>query len=203
MIPLVVFAKVPIPGFAKTRIAAACGIETAGRIYRELLEATARSVAGFPHYIAFTGAESAGELMAVFPDAHSYFPQSDGDLGEKLHNSFKAMFAQNAEAVIAIGCDCPFLQERHFRQAIDHLQQGADVVICPALDGGYTLIGCRPRALAVFQAKSWGKQDLLHETFRIVRNHGFSLKLLEQLQDIDTLEDYLQWRNKGRSPVCT
>jgi len=194
MIPLIIFAKVPIPGFAKTRIAEECGIQKADRIYHELLEATAHSVTGFLHHVAFTGAESAGELMNVFPKAHSFIAQIQGTLGERLQGAFESIFANKAEAAIAIGCDCPFLNEKHFRQAIDHLQHDADVVIAPALDGGYTLIGCRPYALAVFQASSWGSPELLDETLEIIQLQGFKLRLLEKLSDIDTLADYTQWK---------
>ena len=201
MIPLIIFAKVPIPGFAKTRIAQACDIETADRIYHELLMATAHSVTGFLHHVAFTGAESAGELMKVFPKAHSFMAQARGTLGERLQGAFESIFAHKAEAAIAIGCDCPFLTQEHFRQAIDYLQHEADVVIAPALDGGYTLIGCRPHALAVFQAKSWGRPGLLNETLEIIRLHGFKLHLLEKLSDIDTLADYKQWKKEGHPPI--
>ena len=201
MIPLIIFAKVPIPGFAKTRIAQACDIETADRIYHELLIATAHSVTGFLHHVAFTGAESAGELMTVFSKAHSFFAQNQGTLGERLHGAFESMFAYKAEAAIAIGCDCPFLNVRHFKQAIDLLQHDTDVVIAPALDGGYTLIGCRPHALAVFRASSWGRPELLDETLEIIHQEGFKLRLLETLSDIDTLADYKQWKKEGLPPI--
>lgn len=203
MIPLIIFAKVPIPGFAKTRIAEACGIETADRIYHELLVATAHSVTGFLHHVAFTGAKSPGKLTNVFPRAHSFIAQIQGTLGERLHGAFESMFAHKAEAAIAIGCDCPFLTKRHFRQAIDLLQHDADVVIAPALDGGYTLIGCRPHSLAVFQASSWGKPQLLDETIEIIQLEGLKLHLLETLSDIDTLADYKHWKKEGHPPLST
>ncbi len=197
MIPLIIFAKVPLPGFAKTRIAAACGIRTADRIYRELLEATALAVSGFLYHVAFTGDISAGKLGHVFSAAQSFFPQSSGTLGERLDNAFRHMYeVQHAEAAIAIGCDCPYLSQGHFMQAISLLQAGAEVVIAPALDGGYTLIGCRPRALPVFQAQSWGKAELFRETMAIIERHGYSLELLPAFPDIDTLEDYMQWHHK-------
>lgn len=194
MIPLIIFAKIPLPGFAKTRIAASGGTQVADQIYRELLAVTAESVSGLPYHVAYTGESTAGELGHIFSSAQSFFSQSDGTLGERLEHAFKYIFAsQDAEAAIAIGCDCPYLTERHCRQAIDHLQKGVEVVIAPALDGGYTLIGCRPRALPVFQAQSWGRPELFRETIEIVKAHGFSLELLATLPDIDTLEDFMQW----------
>lgn len=193
MIPLIIFAKVPIPGFAKTRIAAVCGVKMADRIYRELLAATASSVSGLLYHVAFTGNASAGELRHIFPDAQSFFPQSSGTLGERMQNAFIHIYEQHAGAAIAIGCDCPSLTQKHFQMAIDHLQGDAEVVIAPALDGGYTLIGCRPHALAVFQAQGWGRPELLSETLEIITTNGFRLELLPELSDIDTLEDYIQW----------
>lgn len=193
MIPLIVFAKVPIPGFAKTRIAEVCGTETADRIYRELLAATARSVVGLCHHVAYTGAAAPGELERIFPEARSYFPQTAGTLGERMGNAFIRLFGQHAEAAIAIGCDCPSYTPELFHRAIDHLQGGAEVAIAPAPDGGYTLIGCRPQALPVFQAREWGKPGLFAETLRIVDSLGLRLELLPELPDIDTYDDYLQW----------
>lgn len=196
MIPLIVFAKAPIPGLAKTRIAAAYGTEIADRIYRELLAATAKSVSGFPYHVAFTEDVSPGELVQIFPDAQSFFPQVSGTLGERMHNAFIRMYKQNNRAAIAIGCDCPYLAEQHFRQAIHYLQNDAEVVIAPAMDGGYTLIGCRPQALPVFLAQGWGKPELFHETLEIIQNHKLHLKLLPELTDIDTFKDYLQWHKQ-------
>ena len=157
MIPLIVFAKAPIPGFAKSRIAARSGTERADLIYRELLAATARSVSDFCHHVAFTGSDEPAELQEFFPLARSFFGQDGATLGERLHHAFSLMYGQNAAAAIAIGCDCPYLTGDHFRLAIHRLQEDAEVVIAPATDGGYTLIGCRPSALPVFSARQWGK----------------------------------------------
>ncbi len=197
MIPLLVFAKAPIPGFAKTRIAATCGTAIADRIYRELLAATAESVSGFLYHVAFAEDVSPGELVQIFPDAQSFFPQISGTLGDRMRNAFIRMYKQQNRAAIAIGCDCPSLTKQHLRQAIHSLQKDAEVVIAPAMDGGYTLIGCRPQALPVFQAESWGRPELFHDTLEIIQTHKLRLKLLPELTDIDTFNDYLQWHKQG------
>jgi rSAM/selenodomain-associated transferase 1 len=193
MIPLIVFAKIPIPGLAKTRIAAVCGTGQADRIYRELLTATARNVAGFSHHVAYTGGDDPAELRDFFPLAASFFPQHGDDLGKRMAEAMRIFFRQNYQAVIIIGCDCPALTADLLTTAIRHLQQGAEVVIAPALDGGYTLIGCTPKTLAVFSAKSWSKPELFSETIAIIEANNYRLALLPPVPDIDTLDDYTRW----------
>lgn len=200
MLPLIVFAKTPIPGFAKSRIAARAGTEQADLIYLELLAATSRSVSGFWHHVAFTGTDEPAELQEFFPLARSFFRQTGATLGERLHHAFSLMYGQKAAAAIAIGCDCPYLTRDQFRLAIHRLQEGAEVVIAPAADGGHTLIGCRPRALPVFSARQWGKAGLYSETLVIIRRNGYRFSLLPELPDIDTLDDYENWKNKGHFP---
>lgn len=201
MIPLIVFAKAPIPGFAKSRIAARSGTEQADLIYRELLAATARSVSDFCHHVAFTGSDEPAELQEFFPLARSFFCQNGTDLGKRLQHAFSLMYGQNAAAAIAIGCDCPYLTGDHFRLAIRRLQEDNEVVIAPATDGGYTLIGCRPRALPVFTARLWGKSGLFSETMAIIRRNGYRFSLLPELPDIDTLDDYENWKKQGTLPL--
>ena len=196
MIPLIVFAKVPLPGIAKTRIAAVCGTDVADRIYRELLTATGNLIKGFPYHVAYTGDTDQGELNDYFPGALSFFPQCLGTIGDRMRQAMEVQFTGGAPAAIAIGCDCPDLNGDHLRRAILLLEQGVEVVITPALDGGYTLIGCRPRALPVFQATAWSTPDLLRETLAIIQEHKFSCELLPELPDIDTLEDYRQWQGR-------
>jgi uncharacterized protein len=201
MIPLIVFAKAPIPGFAKSRIAVRSGSGQADLIYRELLAATARAVSEFCHHVAFTGSDEPAELLEFFPLARSFFDQSGATLGERLQHAFSLMYRQNAAAAIAIGCDCPYLTGDHFRLAIRRLQEGAEVVIAPATDGGYTLIGCRPLALPVFKARLWGKSGLFSETMAIIHRKGYRFSLLPELPDIDTLDDYENWKKQGTLPL--
>lgn len=194
MIPLIVFAKIPIPGCAKTRIAAACGTEQADRIYRELLTATARNVAGITHHVAYTGGDHPSELRNFFPLAASFFPQCGDDLGERMAEAMRRFFREDYRAAIIIGCDCPALTTDLLGTAIRRLQQGSEVVIAPALDGGYTLIGCTPKTLAVFSAKSWSKPELFAETMAIIETNGYRLALLPPVPDIDTYDDYLRYK---------
>lgn len=194
---VVVFAKLPEAGTAKTRIAAGEGREGADAVYAELLAATAHSVASLPHYVAYADGEGPGELRRLFPKAAGFIPQEGGTLGARLRNVFLRLYAGGAERICAIGCDCPYLDAAGIREAFGHLAAGAQVVMGPAEDGGYYLVGCSREGLPVFSATLWGTRHLLDETLRIVEEHGLSCSLLATLSDIDTMKDYRRWKEHG------
>jgi len=82
--------------------------------------------------------------------------------------------------------------------AFTALEEGADVVLGPAHDGGYYLAGCTRRGECIFDAHGWGTPDLLEETIKIVRASGLTAHFLPPRGDIDTLDDYHTW--KGSTP---
>jgi len=194
---VVVFAKVPGKGIAKTRIAQSHGAETAARVYKELLTATASSVGDVEHHIAFTGSDRPGELMAVFPEARSFFPQNGENLGARLTAAFRYLYNRGYDGVCAVGCDCPWLSPDDCRAALRALDQGNEVVIGPASDGGYYLVGCRHNALDVFTARQWGRSGLFQETMGIISSRDYSFTLLRELGDVDYMKDYQQWKAKS------
>jgi rSAM/selenodomain-associated transferase 1 len=193
-IALVVFAKVPDLGIAKSRIAAVEGAERAALIYDELLEAAAQTVAGCPHHIAFTGADTPGRLADIFPNAVSFFPQAGDTLGKRLENACTHLFKKNYAAVCSIGCDCPCMTGNTISQAFDALESKYDIVIGPALDGGYYLIGIKPGHEYVFSVDGWGGEYLLSNTLSAIKANNARYHMLERYRDIDTIQDYRQWK---------
>lgn len=192
---ILVCAKVPGYGSAKSRIAAVAGEAYAEIIYNHLLYETAALVRPYPCHVAFTGSSQPEKLTAVFNSAISFFAQTGNSLGDRLRNAFTCLFYDlHYDYAVAIGVDCPYLRQRHLAVAIRRLKSGIDVVIGPATDGGYYLIGCNHDALSVFSATQWSMSGLLAETMSIVRFNNLSHYLLEKLSDIDFLEDYLIWK---------
>jgi rSAM/selenodomain-associated transferase 1 len=194
MVALVVFAKVPIVGHSKTRIARETSLETALQIYKELLVATSHLLLGGHYHVTYTGNTSSKSLQEYFPHAQTFFMQQGTTLGEIEKNAFVHLFKCGYTAVIGIGCDCPTQNKNDHDAALAALENNTDVVIGPALDGGYYLIGCKPTSLAVFDAQQWSTPFLFDETLDIIKNNNFTFKLLPKKSDIDTIDDYNAWK---------
>jgi len=193
---LIIFAKVPGLGLAKSRIAATTGKEKAACIYRELLSITASLAPPFPHVISFAGAPTAGPLKSLFPHALSFDPQPDAGLGERLHDAFSRYFSRGYRSICAIGTDCPAISSCDITKAFTELEKGTHAVLGPASDGGYYLIGLDQNALSVFQATQWSQAGLLKETMSILQKEKQSFYLLRELSDIDTYNDYRIWKGE-------
>ncbi len=191
---VLVFAKIPGLGIAKSRIAATEGPLRAAEIYNELLHVTAGQVHTVPHAVAYTGSDAPGELKSIFPSAFAFIPQEGKDLGRRLRSAFEHLFDRGTRCVIAVGCDCPLMHPDDLISALRSLESGYDVVLGPSEDGGYYLTGCTRRALDIFSAVSWGSAMLLRETYDIIERNGFRSTELRTLYDIDTMEDYRRWK---------
>jgi rSAM/selenodomain-associated transferase 1 len=189
----IVFTKAPRMGKVKTRIGLTHGAERAFTIYNELLKITGCAVAGTNHHVAFTGTPDPGPLKSFFPNAESFFHQSGTNLGDRLKNAFLRLFDRGYDRICAIGCDCPTLSENDMSQSFTLLEKN-DVVIGPAVDGGYYLIACKSNGLAVFNATAWGTPGLFDETIALCKMSGFQYALLEKRSDIDTFEDHERWK---------
>jgi rSAM/selenodomain-associated transferase 1 len=195
---VIVFAKVPGLGIAKSRIAANCGQAVAEKIYLELLGETARAVGRLSYHVAFTGQADPGRLRDLFTNAGSFFPQHGATLGDRLTNACRQLFETQTHLCV-VGCDCPSLRTIDIEAAFAALEADADAVIGPAHDGGYYLAGCSPRSIAVFSATGWSTHKLFEETMEIIRQNGYRYRLLPRYADIDTIADYFTWKRGALS----
>lgn len=182
---LTIFARYPEPGKAKTRLIPALGPEGAAQVYSRLLKATLASArqSGLAIELRVTGAPR--ELfVALCGEDVAIAEQGEGDLGERL--------ARVASPAIIIGSDAPALDAALLRQARDLLEKH-EMVIGPAKDGGYYLIGfVRPIPFA-FSGIAWSTPEVLPETLRRLAAHGIDAALLPVLADIDTADDLADW----------
>lgn len=210
---IIVFIKFPIAGQVKTRLAASLGVDHALRIYNELVALTFSVVSQWLHHrpegggspsprsawIAFTPAELKAECRAwladsigTWPTPAEWVPQTEGDLGARLQNAFQEAFTSGFSSVCAIGGDCPGLTaaslEQAFLDLVDH-----DVVIGPASDGGYYLIGSNTHHPDLFDEIPWSTENTLRVTLNRARHAGLSVTLLPPLDDIDTEADWRRW----------
>ena len=186
---LVVMARYPQPGTVKTRLAASIGAAEAATLYRAFLQDLGSRLSAHSSWLlhwAFEPASSAFRAeLAADDDA---FAQSDGDLGARMQAAMTRVLAAGARSVVLIGSDVPHIPLGTVEEAFRRLAAGADLVLGPAQDGGYYLIGARS-APPVFDGVRWGSADVLAATLAAARRASIEPQLLEELYDVDDLAD--------------
>lgn len=187
-----IFAKAPIPGRVKTRLAEEIGPSGAAEVYwrmgRQVVAATAGS--GHRTTVWFTPPREAAFVREWLGGVGriELRPQVGTSLRARLANAFARQFAEGAGRAVVIGTDCPGVNRRLITEAFTALGE-SDVVIGPALDGGYYLIGLSAPQPALFRGISWSTAAVAVQTRTRARALGLSCHLLRPLRDVDTARD--------------
>ncbi len=184
--PLIsIFARWPEPGKAKTRLIPAFGAEGAAAIYTRLLAHTVEvaRASGVPFELRVTGADP-DDFRAGLGEELQIVDQGEGDLTAKL--------SRVPAPAIVIGSDCPGLTPAVLRAAAETLETDP-MVIGPASDGGYYLLGYREDARFAFRDMEWSTPSVFEETLRRFIARGIRPAVLPELSDIDTAEDIAHW----------
>lgn len=194
---LIIFTRSPEPGRNKTRLIPALGAIGATELHCRMVRATlnwAERLATMHPVelrIQFTGADESA-MAESFGSQFQYVPQCEGDLGQRLEHAFRESFQINCRRVVVVGTDCPSLSEVIVHQAFDHLEDH-DVVIGPAEDGGYYLIGLARPAEELFTGVAWGTGQVLETTLAAAIRSELSIAVLPTLADVDRPEDLVGW----------
>ncbi|PCH64872.1 MAG: glycosyltransferase [Bacteroidetes bacterium] len=185
---LMIFVKNPELGKVKTRLASTIGDGKALEIYKTLLAHTC-TIANF---IVFDKAVFYLENIAHNDLWHNEkfqkYLQNGEDLGERMLNAFTFAFAVGYKRVVIIGSDCIQLTPKIINEAFEMINTN-DVVIGPAKDGGYYLLGMNKLYLELFHNKIWSSENVLLDTLIDLKKMNVSYKLLETLSDVDREED--------------
>ncbi len=191
---VVCFIKNPEVGKVKTRIAKSVGDEQALKIYHRLLQYTKSVLDQFPAEKKLYFSSHIETLPYWTDPEYELKLQSGGHLGERLSEAFSNEL-ETADRVIVIGSDCAELKTRHLRQASEALNH-SDVVIGPARDGGYYLIGLSKFIPGLFEKMPWSEPELLERSLDYLKGKNYTYKLLETLSDIDHFEDWqkVNWK---------
>lgn len=184
---LVLFTRYPVAGECKTRLIPAVGADGAAAIHRHLTEHVFGLLTKMdcPVTLAYTGATETAFVRWLGTDA-TFTAQAQGDLTQRL-----MAFADSAP-VIFFGSDTPSLSAEHVSAAIAGLHTH-ELVIGPALDGGYYLIGMREPLPQLLENIPWSTDQVLPETLRRAQQMGIDPLLLEPLSDCDVPADLPQW----------
>ncbi len=205
---ILVFARAPVPGEVKTRLAAMLGAEAAAALHGRMVRAALQN--------ALTVGQCRTELWCAPGASHPFFRACAMDYGialrEQVGNNLGARMAAAAaevlgrvERALIVGTDCPSLRPADLESAAALLEQGCDAVLGPAEDGGYVLLGLRRTAPALFQDIPWGGSTVLEETRHRLAALGWRWEELAPRWDVDRPEDLARlaacpgWEDLGLS----
>ncbi len=194
---LMIFCKAPIPGQVKTRLIPKLTAEQAAELHIELSiktlqRATQNNLCPVQLWCSPTTDH------AFFTASAATYPitlqQQQGiDLGERMHHAFCSALADYSHALL-MGCDCPSLTEQDLEQTLTALNQENEVVIAPAEDGGYVLVGLNQPHPELFDNMPWGTARVLDQTRNRIEHYKLRHHELIEQWDLDTPEDLERYR---------
>lgn len=198
---LFIFLRFPEAGNVKTRLAKKVGIKKATKIYKRLAENTIKKI--YPLHrkkveivIAYTPKNKGNKVKKWINYPFTYYAQKGSNLGKRLSNAVKWGFQNKAKKIIIIGSDCPDLLASTISKAIRELS-GNDIVLGPAFDGGYYLVGLNNNRNFLFKNIPWSTSKVLKRTLDKIKEAKLVYKLLPPKYDIDTFDDYMKLKKKG------
>jgi len=198
---VIVFTRFPHPGATKTRLIPLLGPEVAAELHKEMTErivtelGSLKSTRGVSIEVRYAGDNKEVMQQWLGPD-FSYRPQSTGDLGQRMFLAFCEAFDDGVERAVLVGTDVPSLSARIVANALDALRHH-DVVLGPANDGGYYLVGLRHSVEHLFRDMPWGTELVLRRTLDKAEELGLSTALVQALDDIDRPEDVPVWVSRA------
>jgi rSAM/selenodomain-associated transferase 1 len=189
---IVVFAKAPLPGLAKTRLIPALGAEGAAALARQMLNHTlAQALQAGAQAVELCMSPAPSDpawLGIALPPSVERNPQGDGDLGARMSRAVDRALAQPQGPVMLIGTDCPALSASTLTEAARQLDDH-DAVLLPASDGGYVLIGLRQSSPSLFSDMTWSTSTVAAETLRRMASAGLRVWIGPVSNDIDEPAD--------------
>jgi hypothetical protein len=194
---VILFTRYPHPGKCKTRLIPTLGGEGAAKVHRQLVAHNIATLSTFStlhanttYHIYYDGASV--QDMEQWLGKQILMKQHGNNIGERMANAL-IMELQTAENCLLVGSDCPDISPELLKEAFQALQQN-DLILGPAYDGGYYLIGvnksCKIEAIRqLFRGIHWGSDRVLQETRLRANELHFRVHLLQKLHDIDTPDD--------------
>ena len=191
---IVIFAKAPLPGQAKTRLIPTLGAQGAADLAQRMLthtlgQALAAAVGPVELCVTPFSDETAWQSLAV-PATVAWSDQGEGDLGTRMARAAQRV-TDAGESVLIIGTDCPALDATRLRRAATSLQT-FDATLVPTADGGYVLLGLNRFHASLFEDIEWSTDSVALETRRRLEQLGWKLHSHPMLRDIDEPDD-LRW----------
>ena len=207
-VAVAIICKTPAPGQSKTRLAPFLGLEECAAISACFIGDLAATIDGLDRraaqgYAVYTPPGSEPALRRLLPAGFALWPQGPGDLGDRLHKGIADLLAAGHGGVIMVSSDSPTLPPAILRAAVEALDGGDRMVISPALDGGYTLIGLTRPHRRLFEDIPWSTEVVFDRTMRRAGEIGLPATVLPPWYDIDDARSYamLEAELNGTSPA--
>lgn len=193
---VLIFAKNLIYGEVKTRLAATVGNDVAFSVYKKLLLHTKDITKDIPADKIIFYSNNVEEKDIWNDETFKKYLQSGNDLGERMQNAFAYAFEKEYEEVVIIGTDCFELTSSIINDAFSFLKK-YDIVIGPAKDGGYYLLGMKKLYREIFEDKRWSDVSVCNDTINTINKLHLSNHQLETLTDVDEEKDLPEKFQKG------
>lgn len=194
---LLIFAREPVPGLVKTRLAKDVGIEAAAALYDLMLRHVIKGVVSPNYDIALCKTPESGEAFfkGLLPSA-VVRNQPEGDLGERMSGAFQSEFARGYKRICIIGTDCPGISSSDIVRAFDLLGY-FELVLGPSCDGGYYLVGLTTFRPELFAGIPWSTDSVLSGTIGTARSLGIDYGCLAVRADIDDIAGLKGYMSKN------
>ena len=195
---VILFAREPVAGHVKTRLAREVGEAAAAALYEAFLQDLAGGLPDPERWdavLAHAEAEAGPFLRKTFRPPWTLVPQGEGSLGERLKHAFEGALAGERGHVVVAGSDAPTLGRHDLESAFRALERGAEIVFSPSPDGGFSLVGvagARPgegRPGDFFEGVRWSTAYALEDARRAAERRGLRVSLLAPVPDVDVIAD--------------
>lgn len=195
---IILFVKYPEPGRVKSRIGKVLGENMSADFYRSFVADILTKLKSLwvPFFCFYSPADKQKEIREWLGGDVALYAQEGEELGERMKNAFLKGFDLGYKSIALIGSDIPQINQAYFKKALEDLDK-QEVIIGPALDGGYYLIGFRKDSFLpeVFTGIRWSMPDVLQKTLAILKAHHRETAMLPIFSDIDTAEDLMRILN--------
>lgn len=201
---LIVFLKAPRPGQVKTRLAQTMGKRAACAAYRTLVDCLLDRLEPIKEVeLHYAPRDARQTIRPWLRSRWSARPQSSGNLGRRLDNAFREGFNRGWKRIVVVGADCPWVTPGDIRKAWKALE-AHDLVLGPARDGGYWLIGLKRPQPALFRQIPWSSPEVFSTTLARARKGKLRIKILRELTDVDNEREWrlFQWQVRRRGEGC-
>lgn len=205
-VAVAIICKTPAAGKSKTRLCPPLRPDECAAISACFIADLGRTIAGLRHpatrpYAVYTPAGTEAELLRLLP-AFSLTLQGEGDLGARLHKGIGDLLAAGHAGAILISSDSPTLPPAILEAAVEAVLGGDRMVIVPAFDGGYTLIGLSSAHAPLFEGMEWSTETVFDRTMERAAGIGLPTVVLDMWYDVDDAQSYalLEAEFEGQAP---
>jgi hypothetical protein len=199
---LVLMSRAPIPGKTKTRLHSHLKPEECAELHKAFLKDISNKLENIREqyqsldlFLSYTPQGSENIFTDLISDKFSFMLQKGNDLGARMYNSISEAYNKSNEPVIITGSDLPSLPAEIITEAVAALKE-KDIVIGPAADGGYYLIGMQTPYPFLFTYNEWGSDSVLVKTLKSASEHNLTIHFLPEWYDIDTFNELLIFRDE-------